>query len=54
MTISKSLKLSYINSRQQEFRRAFKLSFYAWCYGSHKHDLVWQDFKLMYDMGGEL
>ena len=42
------------NAKQSEFRRTFKLSFYAWCYGSHKHDLVWQDFKSMYLMGGEL
>lgn len=42
------------DASQSEFRRWNKMSFYAWCYGSHKHDLIWKDHKSMYMMGGEL
>lgn len=48
------MHVTYNKAKQLAFRFSFKMSFYAWCYGSHKHDLVWQDFKSMYNMGGEL
>lgn len=45
---------AFNNAVQAEFRRYNKLSFYAWCYGSHKADKVWKDHISMYLMGGEL
>ena len=41
----------FSNSMQSEFRRAFKQTFYAWCYSSHQADQDWLDFKNMYTMG---
>ena len=49
-----SFSHAFNNGCQSNFRLWNKLSFYAWCCGSHKHDLVWKDHKSMYLMGGEL
>ena len=49
-----SFSREFNNACQSNFRTWNKMSFYAWCYGSHKHDLVWKDHRKMYLMGGEL
>lgn len=45
---------AFNNAAQWEFRRCFKLTFYAWCYNSFSAKLVYTDFRGMYQMGGEL
>lgn len=49
-----SFSRQFNDAVQSNFRLWNKLSFYAWCYGSHKHELIWKDHKSMYLMGGEL
>jgi len=49
--MSNSFSKEFLNAMQAEFRRSYKISFYAWCYSSYKADIEWQDFKSMYKMG---